>query len=132
MSPFGFALHVGAVALLVYGIADSRLARFIRIRVYQRAYTRGGTFGDPDDDSWSSIRANPFEWDQFVHADEDAPKLAVLVICHWCLGFYFAGLWTTLWAWADGWPGFYPFATVWLATIPVEVFVLALITRLKA
>lgn len=132
MTPFGFVLHVLAVALLVYGLADSRLARALRIRVFQHAYTRGGTFGDPNDDTWESIRANPYEWDHFVHADEDPPKLAVLVICHWCCGFYFAGLWTTLWAVVDGWPGLYPFATVWLATIPAEVFVLAAIARVKA
>jgi hypothetical protein len=129
VTPAQFALHALAVALLVYGIADSRLLRAFRIRVYRWAYTRGGA--DLEDETWASIRANPFEWDQFVHADDDPPKLAVLVICHWCSGFYLAGLWTTLWAVVDGWPGLYAFATVWLAVVPVEVAVLAAITRLS-
>lgn len=90
-------LQVAAVALLVYGITDSRLARGFRVRLYRWAYRRAGAdFNDGswalDDDSAAPLNygdsAADHRWDEFVHADDDPPLHAVLVTCHWCTGLY--------------------------------------------
>jgi hypothetical protein len=38
-----------------------------------------------------------------------------LIICPWCLGFWFSGIATAVWAWLDDWPGIVNFGGTWLA-----------------
>ena len=133
-------LQVALVALLTYGLTDSRLARPLRVRLYRWAYRRAGadfadgTWGlDDDSDLTFADSAAAHRWDEFVHADDDPPLYAVLVTCHWCSGLYASLLAGLVWKldrsgwhlWTD------PYLSLGLVAVGVvgSVLVLAVIAR---
>lgn len=148
-------LHVAAVAVLVYGVTESRLLRTPRVAIFRWAYRRAGAdfedgtwetgfeFPAPTEDDPEAARAETYaestadhRWDAYVHEDDDPPFYAVLLICRWCTGLYLSALWTLLWvATEPGWSALWESPTVvaglCLAGVVGSVLVHAVIASLK-
>ena len=74
------AVDALAVHRITRLVTRDTITRPVRVRIIRWAYEDGGR--DPD---WSDAA-----WDAFPHGDDNAPKVAALVTCPWCVSIYAA------------------------------------------
>ena len=102
-------LSIAEAVLLV--LAAARLTQMIgrdgftgplRAPIYRWAYRR--EHGADEVATWSDLR-HWSSWDAMVDADgPEAPPVAYLIRCVWCLGFHVSWAWTLAAVlWRDGW-----------------------------
>lgn len=100
---FAVVLHVLAVARLSRLVTHDRISRPFRLRVIRWAY---GRHEDLTTEGWAELAADPWRWDDQASGDgeAEAPALAWLVRCAWCMTIWIAVVWTVLWRfWPAGW-----------------------------
>lgn len=87
------AREARALSLLVDAIAVYRLTRLVTADVIldgpRNAIVRGAYVAAGRAEAVTN-RPDEFDWAEHAEDDRDAPKLATLVVCRWCVGMWIA------------------------------------------
>jgi hypothetical protein len=89
MPALDFAVDALAVHRITRLVSEDTITRPLRARIIRGAYRRAATLPRLDI-THHALSASEAELDALPHGDDEAPKLAALVTCPWCVSVYVA------------------------------------------